>query len=239
MLNYDALAQAYVQHRQVHPEVLKLLLQVGEVKPTTKILEIGCGTGNYSNALLAATDCQVMGIDPSFSMLRKAVEKTPDYPAAVGTGEEIPFPEKTFDFAFSVDVIHHIRGREAHIQEVYRILKPGGRFCMVTDSPEIIQSRQPLARYFPETIDVDLKRYPNIHALEALITKAGFKNIQQVQASFTFTTTNIQPYREKAFSCLHLISNEGYLQGVKKMEEDLRAGPISCVPQYLLLWGTR
>lgn len=50
-MNYDRLANEYAQHRQVHPEALRMLLTQGALDASAKVLEVGCGTGNYSRAL--------------------------------------------------------------------------------------------------------------------------------------------------------------------------------------------
>jgi hypothetical protein len=52
-------------------------------------------------------------------------------------------------------------------------------------------------------------------------------------------TTDIQIYRDQAFSCLHLIPKAAFERGIRQMEIALRNGPISCVSRYALLWGTK
>ncbi|OFX26719.1 MAG: hypothetical protein A2Z07_02230 [Armatimonadetes bacterium RBG_16_67_12] len=48
---------------------------------------------------------------------------------------------------------------------------------------------------------------------------------------------SVHPYRDRAFSSLHLIPQEAFARGLARMEQDLREGPIHCVSRYLLLWG--
>ena len=59
-----------------------------------------------------------------------------------------------------MDVIHHVVDRAAYYREAYRVLKPGGQVCTVTDSPWIIRHRQPLSEYFPETMPVETGPLP-------------------------------------------------------------------------------
>jgi hypothetical protein len=51
--------------------------------------------------------------------------------------------------------------------------------------------------------------------------------------------SDIQAYRDKAFSALLLISEAAFQRGIERMEQDLSTGPIPCVSRYLLLWGTK
>jgi ubiquinone/menaquinone biosynthesis C-methylase UbiE len=238
-VDYDSLAQDYAQHRQIQPEVLKKLIQIGELNSTSKVLDVGCGTGNYTVALEKATSCSCWGIEPSEQMLAKARERTQTAHFKRGQAEKLDYSAELFNLVFSVDVIHHVGDRLAHFREAYQILKKGGKVCTVTDSEEIIYRRQPLSVYFPETIEIELQRYPRTSDLRTMMVEVGFSSLQEVVAEFAYTLTDIQSYRDKAFSSLHLISTEAFEQGIQDMEKDLLAGPIPCISRYLLLWGTK
>jgi hypothetical protein len=69
--------------------------------------------------------------------------------------------------------------------------------------------------------------------------EAGFGEIAESPAEFSYEFTGIAPYRDKAFSCLHLIPEEAFQKGIRRMERDLQTGPIRCVSRYVLLWGTK
>ncbi len=69
--------------------------------------------------------------------------------------------------------------------------------------------------------------------------QAGFTDLRQQTVEYAFTTTDIQAYRDRAFSSLHLISEAAFQAGLRRMQADLEKGPIQCVPRYLLLWGTK
>jgi ubiquinone/menaquinone biosynthesis C-methylase UbiE len=237
--DYDSLAREYAQHRQVQPEVLKNLMQTGKLNSASQVLDVGCGTGNYTIALEKAIGCSCWGVEPSEQMLAKASERTQSAHFRMGRAEQLDYPAEFFDLVFSVDVIHHVGDQSAYFREAYRVLKKGGKVCTVTDSEEIIHRRQPLSAYFPETIEIELQRYPCISGLRAMMVEVGFSSLQEPAAEFDYSLTDIQIYRDKAFSCLHLIPTEAFERGLQRMEQDLRAGPIPCVSRYLLLWGTK
>src|SRR5262245_62049469 len=70
--NYDPLADEYAKHRSAHPDVVGELTARGGVVAASRVLEIGCGTGNYVAALGAATDCACTDVDASEGMLAQA-----------------------------------------------------------------------------------------------------------------------------------------------------------------------
>lgn len=239
MIDYDKIALEYAHHRRVHPGVLKRLFEASGITSASKVLEVGCGTGNYILALESLARCLCWGIDPSQQMLSKARERSRRIDFRIGTAEKLEFPQDFFDLVFSVDVIHHVKDRVHYLREAHRILKKSGQICTTTDSEWIIRHRQPLAVYFPETVEADLARYPSIAELREAMKLVGFRDIRENMEEFPYQLTDAQPYRERAFSCLHLIPEEAFRRGIDRMEQELRLGPIQCVSRYLLLWGRR
>jgi SAM-dependent methyltransferase len=237
--DYTGLAQEYARHRWVHPEVLRGLLQESGVDARSRVLEVGCGTGNYIVALESVVGCQCWGIDPSEEMLAEARERPGSVRFQVGRAEQLEFSTGFFDLVFSVDVIHHLEDIALYFQDACLVLKPGGRICTVTDSEWIIRHRQPLAVYFPESVDVDLARYPRLAELRDLMGGAGFADFSEHTVEFPYEVRDAQAYRDRAFSSLCLIGEEGWRRGLERMERDLQSGPIPCVSRYVLLWGTR
>ena len=226
MINYDKIATEYAQYRKVHPEVLKSLFLISGIRTAFKVLEVGCGTGNYIVAVESLIGCSCWGIDPSEQMLSKARKRAEKIIFQLGKAEKLDFPQDFFDLVFSVDVIHHMGSIRDYFQEVYRVLKTGGKLCTVTDSEWIIRNRQPLAVYFPETVEVDLGRYPRVSELREIMKGAGFSQITENTVEFSHQLTEVQAYRDKAFSSLHLISEEAFQIGIKNMEQDLRTRAI-------------
>jgi ubiquinone/menaquinone biosynthesis C-methylase UbiE len=165
-LDYDRFASAYGPNRRTHPGVLAALVTTGQLGAASRVLEVGCGTGNYVAALADEVGCAVAGLDPSPAMLRQAAERAPWIPLHEGRAETLPFADGAFDLIFSVDVIHHVEDRLAFFREAFRVLAPGGSLCTATDSEDDIRRRVPLSSHFPETVAVELRRYPAIATLE-------------------------------------------------------------------------
>ena len=236
-LDYDQRATEYALHRSVHPGVLDQLISSGAFGPETRVLDVGCGTGNYAAALTAATTCRISGVDPSRRMLDAALDAAPWESLQQSGAESLPFADDAFGVVMSTDVIHHIWDRDAYFREADRVLQPGGRLVTVTDSHDDIPRRRPLSSHFPETVAIELERYPPVPKLLEELTHAGFVEPRLVQVSLDYDLDNIQAYRDRAFSSLVLIEEEAFRRGISRLEADLARGPIPCVSLYTLIWA--
>ena len=148
-------------------------------------------------------------------------------------------PADQFDLVFAVDVVHHIDDRGQAYRECLRVLRPGGNFCLVTESAEMIRRREPHATYFPDAIEIELARYPSVAVLQSELRAAGFIALHQLEVECRAELTDIGPYRTKAHSSLQLMSNSAFNDGIERLEQDLRSGPVPYTWRYLLLSGTK
>ena len=94
-------------------------------QPSERILDLGCGDGQLT-LRLAATGAKVTGVDASPEMVAAARARGAD--AVQGNAESLPFADYTFNAVFSNAVLHWVRDHDAMMNEVRRVLKPGGRF---------------------------------------------------------------------------------------------------------------
>ncbi len=235
--NYEQLAAEYARHRRVHPGVLQQLIERAEITSQSRVLEVGCGTGNYIVALEEATGCIAMGIDPSDAMLAHAKTRSITVDWRSGQAESLPVDDSSIDLIFSVDVIHHVSDRAAFFTDAMRALAPGGKISTATDSKSDIMRRRPLSSHFPETVAHELRRYPNIETLRSEMAIAGFIGIDEAHVELEYDLSELQPYRDRAFSSLHLIAEPEFHRGIDRLELDLTIGPVSALSLYTLVWG--
>ncbi len=119
--------------------------------PGQRIVDVGIGTGMVAVEavkIIGAPELLV-GVDPSAGMLERARAALP---AAVhlieGSAEAIPFPDASFDFLSMGYALRHIGDLEAAFREFHRVLKPGGRLCLLEiTKPETLVGRALLKTY--------------------------------------------------------------------------------------------
>jgi ubiquinone/menaquinone biosynthesis C-methylase UbiE len=236
-VDYDQAASEYAAHRQVHAGVFRELCARAGLGPGSRVLEVGCGTGNYIAALAGTFGCTACGLDPSIEML--ALVRSERVHCLLGRAQESGFTDRAFDLIFSVDVIHHVDEKAAFYREAARVLQPGGRICTVTDSADMIRRREILSGYFPETVEIEIARYPPIAQLQAWMDAAGLETNGVAAVEEPYEITSVQPFRDRAYSSLHLISAEAWRAGVERLERDLARGPVRGAARYACVWARK
>ena len=116
------------------------------------ILDLGCGTGRFSEDLAARFDAYVVGIDPSKKMLQQAQRKRrdPRVSYARGQAEAIPLRDDSADLIFISMVFHHFDDPALAARECRRVLRnPGTLFLRAGTRERILY--YPYVDYFPET----------------------------------------------------------------------------------------
>lgn len=98
-----------------------------------KILDAGCGTGVFTFDILCA-GADVIGLDLSLPMLKRAGEKLKGYPfeMILGNIANLPFPEGSFDKVVSVTALEFIEDGTAAIRELLRVTRKGGCIVVAT-----------------------------------------------------------------------------------------------------------
>jgi ubiquinone/menaquinone biosynthesis C-methylase UbiE len=241
MTIYDeTMVPGYARWRTSHPQLLDALIAYGGVQADSRVLELGCGTGNYIRAVSERTGCAGWGVDSSAAMLAQArlgISRRLHWVCAEAAHTGLG--DAQFDLTFCVDVVHHLNNRIGVFEEVHRVLQPGGALCLATDSENIIRSREPLSIYWPETVEAELARYPRVETLRAELCEAGFVRLSAHEVASRGSLTDSGAYRAKVFSCLRTLSEETYQQGLARFEADLVQGPVSFTSKYMLLWANK
>ncbi len=152
------------------------LLHAAGVGTGTRLLDVGCGSGELLR-LAVARGAVASGADPSTGMLELAGRLAPPADLRVAGIEALPWPDGTFDVVTAVNALHLADDEPAALQEVRRVLAPGG---LVGIASWAEHARNDLDALEAAVAEVDgeepapdlPERLPG--GLEALLATAGF-----------------------------------------------------------------
>lgn len=117
------------------------------IKPK-KVVDIGCGQGICSTVV--SKDIVYIGIDQSNTLIKRAkkVYKSLNRKFIIGDAYDIPLKDNYTDAVISIWVWSHLRDLKQAAKEMYRILKPGGHFLIVTANPDTYGIRKSFYKSF-------------------------------------------------------------------------------------------
>jgi ubiquinone/menaquinone biosynthesis C-methylase UbiE len=170
---YDTIGKTYNLTRKADPYLLQRLLHHLDPKPKGLYLEIGCGSGNYSNEL-AKKGIQLIGIDPSSEMLQKAKLKNPNIDWRIGTAENIELPNNSIDGVVAFLTIHHWTDLQKAFFELSRVLKSDGSLVIFTSTPKQMETYW-LKEYFPIMIKESIALMPSEERISDILERAGMQ----------------------------------------------------------------
>ena len=99
-----------------------------------RVLELGCGNGTYTSSLLAASE-HITATDLSGDMVAVTAKRFADQSGvtvAVADCHALSYPSHSFDTVLMANLLHIIPQRERALEEVARVLKPGGRLLLIS-----------------------------------------------------------------------------------------------------------
>lgn len=138
--NYNDFARAYAEENETsllnayyeRPAMLEL---AGDVAGR-RILDIGCGAGPLTEQLLQR-GATVSGFDASQAMIDLAQQRLGGQAElqVAALGQQLPYADDSFDDAVASLVFHYLPDWKPALDEVRRVLKPGGRLIMSVNHP--------------------------------------------------------------------------------------------------------
>ncbi|HEX9544120.1 MAG TPA: bifunctional demethylmenaquinone methyltransferase/2-methoxy-6-polyprenyl-1,4-benzoquinol methylase UbiE [Pyrinomonadaceae bacterium] len=164
-----------------------------------RVLDVACGTGDLSLALVAGTQAQVVGLDFCRPMLDIAAAKSAQRGLAIpfveGDALRLPFREQLFDGASIAFGLRNLASVEGGLRELLRILRPGGTVAVLEFSkPQtpilrtffrlyftkllplfggLISGSKSAYEYLPDSVS----RFPDQMSLAALMREVGFTEV--------------------------------------------------------------
>ncbi len=160
-------------HRPVGEQAIELM----HVPADARVLDVGCGSG-WASRLIAeyALNGRVTGIDISDEMIRLARESSllfPNVDYQVASAEQLPLDNGEFTHAFSMESLYYYANIPAALNEIHRVLQPGGLFVTVID---LYQENKPSHQWVDQlNVPVQLLSAGDYRSL---FSDAGFGNIR-------------------------------------------------------------
>jgi len=110
------------------------------VPPSARVLDVGCGRGRCTLAL-AEAGYRAVGIDVSERAITEARAAVPGAEFHVpNLSSPMPFADGSFEAAFMTDVIEHVFDPRTVVQELFRVLGPGGKLLISTPYHGLIKN---------------------------------------------------------------------------------------------------
>lgn len=238
---YDSIGKTYDVTRKPDPRLVSEIVRLLDMKESAEILDIGCGTGNYTIAL-QKQGFNLVGLDISREMLDKAATKNQDIQWVLGDARTLADINRTFDACICILATHHIQSLSTLCSSVFRVLKPGGIFLIFTATPTQMKFYW-LNHYFPTIIPLTVKCLVEYTELENLLIAQSFERIESspffIDKYFQDLFLHAGKYRPEIYldplvragiSTFALNTNDHELkQGLTKLTQDIQNGNINTI----------
>ena len=131
--NYEGPARAFSLFQ--YDRWRRLLVSRLDLTESSAVLDVSTGTGLVAMDIARAVGCPVVGLDLSARMLRRGRQNLNASPLGQtvslvqGTAEALPFPDDRFDAVVFTFLLRYVEDRQAVLDELARVLKPGGQMA--------------------------------------------------------------------------------------------------------------
>lgn len=201
-----------------HLTVKTMCEAAGRIDEGTRVLDIGAGYGGSARVLARTYGCPVVALNISEIQNERnrqlTREQKLDHLVSVrhGSFEDIEEPDESFDLVWAQDAILHSGNKPLVFQEVFRVLKPGGRFIFtdpmqadVVENPELLK---------PVLERIHLDNMGSFALYRRLAREAGF-----VETEHMYLTANLRTHYARVaedvradFDRLATLSSKAYLE---------------------------
>jgi len=208
------------------PSTTKEFVDLLNLKPGQKVLDIGCGIGGGDFYMAKTFGVEVLGLDLSENMVdiaieRAAAEKMPQVHFEVADATKRSFPEESFDVIYSRDTILHIDDKLTLFKRFYSWLKPGGRLLI----SDYCCGEKPWTTPFQNYVKQRGYILYTPPQYGKFIEQAGFSNVRAEDRSAQFIQvikTELQRAESMKAEFIKEFSEEDYLAIVNGWSEKLQ-----------------
>ena len=155
-----------------------IMIRLGRIGRDDSVLDLGCATGGFTNAIAESSGAYLVGCDMSPAMIDYAGVQRAGSPARwVGAdATRLPVAHHSFSRVVASLVVHQLPDRELALHEVARVLTAGGVLLIRTVTPEAARQWIP-NRFFPSVARAQAGRMPPVDELVELLRGLGFDDV--------------------------------------------------------------
>lgn len=219
-------AAGYDTARALPEHAISLLRDILEentpVDKVSSVLDLGGGTGRFSQLLQTLYGCPVYTLDPSIEMLQQGVShRYTDIHWLASNAEYIPLKAGSVDLVFMSNIYHHLENPGLAAREVSRVLSDGGNL-VVRNGTQETDGAIAWNQFFPEAIEFDKGRIPHKQDIIDCISSNGFELILYAVVYQQFASSYQEYYdkiSQRGLSSLLAISDEAFHSGCRRFRE--------------------
>ena len=219
-------AKRYDSARALPAEALTLAMETLQsslpLKQVKSVLDLGAGTGRFSQSLQEAFHCPVIAVEPSEAMLAQGKSRRFDnIEWRQGSAENIPLSTNSVDLVWMCQVFHHLEDPARAFQEIRRVLVSRGCLAIRNGTRENEVGIE-WSSCFPEAQQIDNERLSSQQDIVNVVCSQGFESIA-VQTVYQLFAASYAEYYEKisqrGLSSLISISDEAFIAGLKRLKQ--------------------
>ncbi len=241
-IDYDTrLHTVYAAGRQMSPDTLNTWMAAfARHLPATRPLvwlDLGSGTGRMTPSLALAFGGPAHGVEPSDKMRAQALADAAHaghaaVTYAAGSAEQIPLPDASCDAALLFFVWHHVVDREGAVQELRRVVKPGGTLFVQANFAD----KMPDVWWFrvvPEWRTVDQAQFRSEDEVKRDFTGAGWTFVAGDDVTWLRSANlaeDVERLKLRAVSVFEYLSEDVVDAGFARIEAALPS--LGDGPQY-------
>jgi ubiquinone/menaquinone biosynthesis C-methylase UbiE len=191
-------------------------------EPVERVLDLGAGTGRFSQALQQAFGCPVTAVEPSEAMLEQG--RNHSFENVLwqrGSAEDIPVETGSIDLVWMSQIFHHLEDPQAAFSEIHRVLAPGGSLAVRNGTREN-NGEIAWIRFFPGAQEIEDRRMPSRQGIVDIVGRHGFECIA-VQPVYQFFVPSYAEYADRigqrGLSVLLMISDDAFAEGLKQLQQ--------------------
>lgn len=183
----DSRAAAYVElFASASDQTIASLIDAAGARASMRVLDLCCGQGNVSRALIDA-GCEVVGADFSKAMLKIAARNVPSASFVEADAQDLPFGAEEFDAVVSNLGICHVPNQPLALSELRRVLRPNGRiaitnWCGPDLSPAFGTLYGAVKSHGHPDVSLpdgpDFHQFANLGIARKLFAEANFSNVE-------------------------------------------------------------